>query len=144
MRRPSEHLPQNLTSAFAPSPQVLAILIALAAATLGFALHLRYGIIQNTPIGLACDAGEQSATCAVRLAAIQLFARGVFGWTAVIAALIQLWRPNPLVFGIGLIAACFGIVLYNTRLSALAVALLVLSLARVRARASARAKSEAP
>jgi hypothetical protein len=144
MQRSSEHPPQTLGPAFAPSPGVLASLIALAAAALGFALYLRYGIIQNTPIGLACEAGEQSATCAVRLAVIQLFARGVFGWTAVIAALIQLWRPNPLAFGIGLIAACFGLVLYNTRLSALAVALLVLSLARVRARASARAKSEAP
>ncbi len=144
MQRSSEHPPQNLSPAFAPSPRALASLLVLAVAALGFALYLRYGIIQNTPIGLACEAGEQSPTCAVRLAVIQLFARGGFGWSAVIAALIQLWRPNPLAFGIGLIAACFGIVLYNTRLSALAVALLVLSLARVRARASARAKSEAP
>jgi hypothetical protein len=35
-------------------------------------------------------------------------------------------------FGIGLLSASFGLVLYNTRLSALAVALLVLSLARAR------------
>jgi hypothetical protein len=49
-----------------------------------------------------------------------------------VAAAIQLWRPNVLTFGIGLIAAAFGLVLYNTRLSALAVALLVLSLGRAR------------
>jgi hypothetical protein len=55
-----------------------------------------------------------------------------FGWTALVAALLQLWRPNVVVFGIGLISASFGLVLYNTRLSALAVALLVLSLARAR------------
>ena len=58
--------------------------------------------------------------------------RSIFGWTAVIAALLQLWRPNVVAFGIGLISASFGLVLYNTRLSALAVALLVLSLARAR------------
>ena len=104
----------------------------LVAAAVGLALYLRYGIIQNTPIGLACEAGEQSLTCAARLAAIHLFVRSIFGWTAVVAALLQLWRPNVVVFGIGLISASFGLVLYNTRLSALAVALLVLSLARAR------------
>ena len=51
---------------------------------------------------------------------------------AVAAALLQLWRPNVIVFGIGLISAAFGLVLYNTRLSALAVALLLLSFARAR------------
>ncbi|MFZ0399336.1 MAG: hypothetical protein WAM06_15045 [Methyloceanibacter sp.] len=104
----------------------------LVVAAVGLALYLRYDIIQNTPIGLACEAGEQSLTCAVRLAAIHLFVRSIFGWTAVIAALLQLWRPNVVAFGIGLLSASFGLVLYNTRLSALAVALLVLSLARAR------------
>jgi hypothetical protein len=68
--------------------------------------------------------------CELRLAVIILFARGVFGWVALIASAIQLWRPNLLAFGIGLVFALLGLVLYNTRVSALAVALLVLSLAR--------------
>ncbi len=101
-------------------------------AAVGLALYLRYVIIQNTPIGMACDGGEQSLTCMVRLVAIQLFVRSVFGWTAVVAALVQLWRPNICAFSVGLLSASFGLVLYNTRLSALAVALLVLSLARAR------------
>ncbi len=130
--------PHELPATFLPSrPALVAILVA-AAASLAAALYLRYFIIQNTPIGLACEAGEESATCALRLATINLFGPGIFGWTAVIAALIQLWRPNTLVFAIGLIAAMFGIVLYNTRLSSLAVALLVLSLARAWHRAGAR------
>jgi len=42
-------------------------------AAVRLALYLRYDIIQNTPIGLACEAGEQSLICTVRLAAIHLF-----------------------------------------------------------------------
>jgi len=117
---------------FKPSGRAALILSLLVMAAVGLALYLRYDIIQNTPIGLACEAGEQSLTCAVRLAVINLFVRSIFGWTAVIAALLQLWRPNVVTFGIGLLSASFGLVLYNTRLSALAVALLVLSLARAR------------
>jgi hypothetical protein len=49
---------------------------------------------------------------------------------ALIAALIQLWRPNAVMFGVGIVFALLGLVLYNTRLAALAAALLVLSLAR--------------
>lgn len=117
-------------SLFRPSGRAALVLSLLAIAAVSFALYLRYRIIQNTPIGLACEAGEQSLTCTARLAAIHLFVRSIFGWTAIVAALLQLWRPNVVVFGIGLISAAFGLVLYNTRLSALAVALLVLSFAR--------------
>jgi hypothetical protein len=108
----------------------LAVLVLLA---LGVALFLRYRIIQNTPIGLACEAGEESLTCRVRLAGILLFVQDAFGWTALAAAIVQLIRPNRVTFGIGLVAGTLGLVLYNLRLSALAVALLLLSLARTRA-----------
>jgi hypothetical protein len=47
-----------------------------------------------------------------------------------IASCVQLWRPNIVAFGTGLVFALLGLVLYNTRISALAIALLVLSLAR--------------
>jgi hypothetical protein len=117
---------------FKPSGRAVLILSLLVVAAVGLALYLRYDIIQNTPIGLACEAGEQSLICTVRLAAIHLFVRSIFGWTAIVAALLQLWRPNVVAFAIGLLSASFGLVLYNTRLSALAVALLVLSLARAR------------
>ena len=59
-----------------------------------------------------------------------MFVQGAFGWVALIAAGVQLWRPNVVAFGTGLVFALLGLVLYNTRASALAVALLVLSLAR--------------
>ena len=59
-----------------------------------------------------------------------MFVWNVFGWGALIAAAVQLIRPNVVVFGIGLVFALAGLVLYNTGVAALAIALLLLSLAR--------------
>jgi hypothetical protein len=115
---------------FVPSRRAVVVLAILGLAALGIALFLRYGIIQNTPIGLACEAGEDSLTCKLRLVVIIMFVNECFGWTAVIAAGVQLWRPNSIALVIGLVFALLGLVLYNTRASALAVTLLVLSFAR--------------
>jgi hypothetical protein len=106
------------------------IVTVLGVIALGGALYLRYRVIQNTPLGLACEAGLDTLTCSLRLIVIEMFNRSVFGWTAMIAAVVQLWRPNLVAFGIGLGSALAGLVLYNTSASALATALLVLSLAR--------------
>jgi len=115
---------------FLPSKRAAAILTLLGIAALGAALYLRYAIIQNSAIGVACEAGEASFSCKARLAVILMFVQDCFGWTAMIAAGVQLWRPNIVAFGTGLVFALLGLVLYNTRASALAVTLLVLSLAR--------------
>jgi hypothetical protein len=115
---------------FLPSKLAMAIIAGVGVAALGAALFLRYFIVQNAELGFACEAGEESFTCAFRLAAILLFARGVFGWVALIAASLNLWRPNSVLFGTGIVFALLGLVLYNTRVAALAAALLVLSLAR--------------
>ena len=106
------------------------MLAMLALAALALALFFRHAVIENTPLALSCEAGEESLTCHVRLAVILLFMWNVFGVVAMVAAAIQLWRPNVTAFGIGLVFALLGLVLYNTRLSGLALALLVLSLAR--------------
>jgi hypothetical protein len=124
---PDAKVPPKL---FLPSKRALAALTILGLAALGAALYLRYAVIQNSAIGIACEAGEESLTCTVRLAAILMFVRGAFGWVALLASGVQLCRPNVAAFGIGLVFALLGLVLYNTRVSALAVALLVLSLAR--------------
>jgi len=115
---------------FRPSLRATLLLIPPALAALGIALFLRYGIIQNTPLGLGCEGGGESLTCTIRWGTILMFTWDVFGWVAVALALVQLWRPNIVAFGLGVVFAALGLVLYNTRLSALAVALLVLSLAR--------------
>jgi hypothetical protein len=59
-----------------------------------------------------------------------LFNHQVFGVLALLAAIIHLLRPTLLIFAVALVAAGFGIVLYNVGLSALAVGLLILSFAR--------------
>jgi hypothetical protein len=115
---------------FLPSKRASLLLAMLGVATLGLALFLRYGIIQNSAIGVACEAGEASLTCKIRLAVVLMFIQDAFGWMAMIAAGVQLWRPNNVAFGTSLVFALLGLVLYNTRASALAVTLLVLSLAR--------------
>jgi hypothetical protein len=115
---------------FMPSKRAAGIIAFLGFAAVSAALFLRYSIIQNSEIGVACEAGEKSLVCSLRLGAIRLFVQGLFGWIALLAAGFQLWRPNVLIFGMGIVFALFGLVLYNTRVSALAVALLLLSLAR--------------
>ena len=96
----------------------------------GYALYLRYRVIEPSIVGLACQAGTNSWFCFARRIAIALFTNSVFGWTALAASVLNFMRPTPILFGLGLIAAGFGIVLYNVGLSALAVGLLILSLAR--------------
>ncbi|MGZ8416357.1 MAG: hypothetical protein ACXWVQ_05120 [Methyloceanibacter sp.] len=119
---------------FLPSRRAASILAMLGVVALGTALYLRYAIIQNSAIGVACEAGEASFTCKLRLAVILMFVQDCFGWVAMIAAGVQLWRPNIVAFGTGAVFALLGLVLYNTRASALAIALLVLSLARPEAK----------
>jgi hypothetical protein len=124
---------QNTQSApklFLPSRRAGFVLAGLSIAALSTALFVRYGIIQNSVIGVACESGEVSLICKIRLAVILMFIQDLFGWMAIITAGVQLWRPNTVAFGTSLIFALLGLVLYNTRASALAVALLVLSLAR--------------
>ncbi len=59
-----------------------------------------------------------------------LFEHSVFGWVALVAAVLNLIRPHLLLLSIGLAAAAFGIVLHNAALAGLAAGLLILSLAR--------------
>ena len=54
----------------------------------------------------------------------------MFGIVALGAALLNLIRPSVMFWALALLTGGAGIVLYNTALSALAIALLILSLAR--------------
>lgn len=117
---------------FRPTARQTNWLIAIGLLSLGYALYLRYLAIELSSVGLACQAGLQTWLCLTRKVVIGLFTHSVFGFIALGAALLNLIRPSLILFGLGLAAAGFGIVLYNVGLSALAAGLLILSLARPR------------
>jgi hypothetical protein len=91
---------------------------------------MRYLAVEQSTVGLACQAGLNTWLCVTRQVTIALFTYSVFGWCALIIAALNLLRPSLLLFGAALAAACCGVVLYNTGLSSLAAGLLVVSLAR--------------
>ena len=115
---------------FMPSPAALNGVIAIGFVSLGYAMYLRYLVIEQSRIGIACDTGLKSWLCLSRTVASALFDNQVFGWTALGAAGLALIRPSVPLFTIGLAASAFGIVLHNGGLSGLAAALLILCFAR--------------
>lgn len=117
---------------YRPTPIQTACLAAIAAAALTYGFYMRYQVIEQSAIGIACDGGGGGARwlCASRRTTIALFTPQVFGIVALGAALLNLLRPSVVFWAIALLAGGAGIVLYNTALSALAVGLLILSLAR--------------
>jgi hypothetical protein len=118
------------TRLFLPSARQTNWLLIVGFLAIGYALYLRYLVVEQSTVGLACETGLQTWLCGTRRLAIALFTHSVFGWLALVAAALNLIRPQLLLFAIGIAAAAFGIVLYNVVLSAFAVALLILSLAR--------------
>ena len=71
------------------------------------------------------------ACCASRATlATYLFKNSVFGIVALIIATLHVMRPSIVLLTGGLIAAGFGIVLYNIVLSGIAIGLLILGFAR--------------
>jgi hypothetical protein len=117
-------------SFFRPTDRQLVWLTAIGFACLGYALYLRYRVIEVSSVALACDAGLQTWICRMRRLATTVFNQSGFGWIALVAALVHLARPAVPLFALGLATAACGLVLYNAGLSALALALLIVSLAR--------------
>lgn len=118
------------TRAFLPSPRATNVLIAIGFAALTYALYMRYVVIENSSVGLTCEAGLGTMQCIVRQATIFMFRHQVFGIAAITAASYHLFRPDLYAFTIALAFAVFGLVLYNNGLAAVAIALLIISFAR--------------
>jgi hypothetical protein len=114
---------------FRPTPRQAAVLIVIALAAVGCGFYLRYHVIEQAAVGIACGASDQWI-CHIRRATIAAFTPQAFGFAALISALLNLWRPSLVLCALALISGGLGIVLYNVALSALAIALLTLSLAR--------------
>jgi hypothetical protein len=115
---------------FRPSLRQAFWLAAIGLAALGYGFWMRYFVIEQAAIGVACQGGLESWLCASRRTAIALFTPQAFGIAALAAALINLLRPSLVLSALALATGGVGIVLYNVALSALALALLVVSLAR--------------
>jgi len=115
---------------FLPSARATNLLLIVGFCAIGYALYMRYLAVEQSPVGLACQAGLNTWLCVTRQLTIELFTYSVFGWFALIVAALNLLRPSLILFGPALAAACCGVVLYNIALSALAAGLLVLSFAR--------------
>ena len=115
---------------FLPTPRQSNLLLIIAFLAVGQALYIRYMAIENLNTELACQAGLQTWLCTTFWISIVFFNHNVFGWVALIAALLNLIRPSIVCAALALAAAGFGVVLHNADLSALAVGLLILSLAR--------------
>lgn len=115
---------------FRPTAAALNWVIAIGFLSLGYAMYLRYLVIEQSSVGLACDAGLKTWLCLSRTIASALFDHGVFGWVGLGAAILTLIRPSAPLFTIALAASAFGIVLYNAALAGLAAALLILCFAR--------------
>lgn len=98
--------------------------------TVGYAIYLRYMAIEFSQVRLECEAGLPTMLCKTRLLVTYLFKHYVFGATAMIVAVLHVIRPSIVTLTAGLIAAGFGIVLYNIGLSGVAIGLLILGFAR--------------
>lgn len=115
---------------FLPSARATNWLLIIGFCSLGYALYMRYLAVEQSTVGLACQAGLNTWLCSSRKIVIVLFTNSVFGIAALTIAILNVLRPSLVLFGAALAAACLGVVLYNAQLSALAIGLLVLSLAR--------------
>jgi len=115
---------------FLPSARATNYLLVVGFCSIGYAFYIRYLAIEQSSVGLACAAGPDTWLCFSRRIAIALFENSVFGFAALAVAMLNLLRPSLVLFAVALATACFGVVLYNMALSALAIGLLVLSLAR--------------
>lgn len=115
---------------FVPSAHATHWLLIVGFVAVGEALYLRYLAIENAQVSLACQAGLKTWLCASFRAVIALYNHSVFGYVALVVAVLNLMRPSIVLMSIALAAAGFGLVLHNADLAGLVVALLILSLAR--------------
>jgi hypothetical protein len=125
-----DHIGEMKKTPFRLTPYQVQLLLVVGFVTVGYALYLRYLAVEFSTVALACDAGLQTMLCKSRALATYLFKNSVFGIVALIVATLHVMRPSIATLTVGLIAAGFGIVLYNVVLSGIAIGLLILGFAR--------------
>ncbi|BAT60646.1 hypothetical protein GJW-30_1_03194 [Variibacter gotjawalensis] len=121
---------------FLPNARQTNVLLIAGFLSIGYAMYLRYLVIEPSTVGLGCDGGLKTWLCSTRSGVMVLFNNSVFGIAAVAFAALNLLRPSLLFFTLALVAASFGVVLYNVGLAGLGLGLLMLSFARPQRAAS--------
>jgi hypothetical protein len=125
-----DHIRAMTKTPFRLTPYQVQLLLIVGFLTVGYALYLRYLVVEFSPVALACDAGLQTMNCKMRALATTLFKNSVFGIVALVIATLHVMRPSIVLITGALIAAGLGIVLYNVALSGIAIGLLILGFAR--------------
>jgi hypothetical protein len=123
-------MPSTPRPLFRPSARQTNWLLVIAFLALGEAMYLRYHVMENATMSLACQGGLHTWLCGTFGLTTILYPYQVFGGVALAVALLNLIRPSIVLATVSLAAAAFGIVLHNADLSALAAGVLILSLAR--------------
>ncbi|MDI4663825.1 hypothetical protein K9U40_05715 [Xanthobacter autotrophicus] len=124
------NIPYSERPLFLPGPRTLNWLIPLGMGAVGWALYMRYLVVEPALVGLACEAGLESAACYGRAAVLALSLWNVFGAVALVVALIQLVAPGLATFAVGMVFSAFALVFHNEIAGALAAMMLILSFAR--------------
>lgn len=115
---------------FLPTARQTNWLLIVAFLAVGEAMYLRYYVMENSTVSLACQAGLRTWLCDTARLAVVLYQHEVFGGAALAAALLNFIRPSLVLVAVALAAAACGLVLHNADLCALAGGVLILSLAR--------------
>lgn len=110
--------------------RLLALVVTVAVAY-GFALGLRYGLVERDDLGAYCDGAAPAWWCSVRMLVIRGFLLGVYGYASLVLAALASWRRAPwLAYG-GLVVGTLGMVLYDFTWSGVGVVASALVLARL-------------
>jgi hypothetical protein len=115
---------------FLPTARQTNWLLIITFLALGEALYLRYQVMENATMSLACQGGLDTWLCGTFRLTTVLYPYQVFGGVALVVALLNLLRPSIVLITVSLAAAACGVVLHNADLSALAAGVLILDLAR--------------
>jgi hypothetical protein len=115
---------------FLPTARQTNWLLIVAFLCLGQAMYLRYQVMENATMSLACQGGLNTWLCGTFRLTTALYPYQVFGAVALAAGLLNLLRPSVVLVAVALAAAAFGVVLHNADLAGLAAGVLILSLAR--------------
>jgi len=122
-----------MTDRSRPDPS-LAVALAAFGLALGVAYLLRFLLVENQAVAVACAARGTGLDCVLLESMVFTFHSLILGWFALAAALLALALPRLWTFLLALVPAAFALVLYNVELGATAVTLCLLATARGAAR----------